>query len=304
MSRQQPPPAFQFYPKDYLSSRAVSCMTLEERGAYVNLLCHAWLSDDPGTLPDDPKILAALSGLGEAWPGHALAIAQAFIGHDGKWIQGRMKAERQAQIERRNSLSRRGRSGAKSKWAKEKDGRAINRPLADACLPMASSSSSSSSSSIAESTSQELAVAGATTGAEWDRRFQEWWKIYRKGHKQPALKNWRKIRPHTTAMFEAIMSGTTRYLEAALETNRIRLDGQGFITARAWDGFEEGEKPGVEGQCARWEKGGKHGGPPSRPVMDTSSPLPPMPSEAQRLEHIQKAKDAMSNLSRTHREAD
>jgi hypothetical protein len=144
-----------------------------------------------------------------------------------------------------------------------------------------------------------LAVAGATTAFPWDLRFEEWWKLYRKGRKQAALKRWRQISPRSAVQLEAIMVGTARYLQSKRVREGFKQDAENFLSKRGWD-LEEGA---TEDEWARWEKGGKHGGPPSRPVMDTSSPLPPMPSESQRLEHIQKAKDAMSNLSRTHGKA-
>ena len=43
------PPAFQFYPKDFLSDINVSVMSMEERGIYITLLSHCWLE---GWLPN------------------------------------------------------------------------------------------------------------------------------------------------------------------------------------------------------------------------------------------------------------
>ena len=53
-------PAFQFYPKDWLSSQRVAAMSSAQKGVYIDLLCHAWLADDCG-LPDDDKVLLRLS---------------------------------------------------------------------------------------------------------------------------------------------------------------------------------------------------------------------------------------------------
>jgi uncharacterized protein YdaU (DUF1376 family) len=52
------PPAFQFYPKDWLSDDRVQSMTPAQRGAYIDLLCHNWLN---GSLPIDPHDLAHLA---------------------------------------------------------------------------------------------------------------------------------------------------------------------------------------------------------------------------------------------------
>lgn len=101
------PPSFQFYPRDFLSSRAVSLMTPEARGGYVMLLCHAWLSEDPGVLPGDDESLAVLSGLGARWGLCRAAISRAFTIDSRGWVQPRMLEERLAQ-ERRFRQAQRG----------------------------------------------------------------------------------------------------------------------------------------------------------------------------------------------------
>lgn len=60
------PPYFPFYVGDFLSSRAVAQLTLEQIGAYTLLLCWQW--DDPAcSLPLDPGVLGYLSRLGDRW---------------------------------------------------------------------------------------------------------------------------------------------------------------------------------------------------------------------------------------------
>jgi hypothetical protein len=54
-------PAFQWYPKDILSSSRVAEMTLEEEGAYRRALDFCWLH---GTLPNDAERLARIIGKG------------------------------------------------------------------------------------------------------------------------------------------------------------------------------------------------------------------------------------------------
>lgn len=73
-----PFPSFHWYPKEWLSSTARALMTLEQQGAYLNLLSHAWLADPPCTLPDDDRALAQLSGLGDRWPESAAVIREWF----------------------------------------------------------------------------------------------------------------------------------------------------------------------------------------------------------------------------------
>jgi uncharacterized protein YdaU (DUF1376 family) len=115
------PPAFQFYPRDFVSDPAVLLMTPEERGGYVMLLCHAWIAAEPGVLPDDDRTLAILSGLGDRWLACRPALERAFDLTNGRWVQKRMVRERHAQKTRVGIASRVGRLGAKARWHKDKD---------------------------------------------------------------------------------------------------------------------------------------------------------------------------------------
>lgn len=50
-------PAFQFYPKDYLSDMNVQALTIEQEGCYIRLLSYCWLE---GHIPNDLAILSRL----------------------------------------------------------------------------------------------------------------------------------------------------------------------------------------------------------------------------------------------------
>ena len=54
-------PAYQWYPKDALTSQRLGEMTLEEEGAYRRALDSCWLA---GSLPNDPVRLARIIGKG------------------------------------------------------------------------------------------------------------------------------------------------------------------------------------------------------------------------------------------------
>lgn len=106
-------PAFSFYPKDWLSDAHVKAMTLEERGAYVELLCIYWLEDG---LPSDVARLARLVGVperrfGKLWP----ALAPCFRVEGDRLIQKRVEAEKAKQAEFRRSQSEKGAKGGKSR---------------------------------------------------------------------------------------------------------------------------------------------------------------------------------------------
>jgi uncharacterized protein YdaU (DUF1376 family) len=88
------PPAFLFYPKDYLADVNVVLMPLETEAAYWRLICHCWIE---GSLPNDPARLAVLVRLtpeafaARIWP----AIAACFTVDDaGRLRHPRLERER------------------------------------------------------------------------------------------------------------------------------------------------------------------------------------------------------------------
>ncbi len=89
-------PAFQFYPKDFLSDEKQISMSLAAVGIYMRLICHCW---NEGSLPADPGVLARLSGatkrqIAELWP----SIAPCFkTNEDGRLIHPRLEREREKQ---------------------------------------------------------------------------------------------------------------------------------------------------------------------------------------------------------------
>ena len=148
------PPAFQWYPKDFLTDENVRVMSLQERGAYITLISLCWLE---GTLPADSGRLAKLCGSTAAafrriWP----AIEPCFQVHaerPDRLIHQRLERERQVQAAWRAKSSKGG------KVKRDKAG-ATPLPIGKGGTPVVatihepqpcSSSSSSSSSSSASS---------------------------------------------------------------------------------------------------------------------------------------------------------
>lgn len=109
-------PAFQFYPKDFLSDSNVLRMSMEARGIYITLLSLAWLD---GAVPVDPTELARLVNLpdkqfAKVWP----SIRVCFQERDGQLVQPRLEAERAKQADFRRRQSDRGSRGADQRWRK------------------------------------------------------------------------------------------------------------------------------------------------------------------------------------------
>ena len=153
-------PAFQFYPKDFLTDDKVLIMNPEIRGLYITLLCVDWIQDgfDPG-----PNWFRGLTLAGFEWHEDDgafretdKAIAQlsgCFVPHptkEGFVTNPRLLKERAGQATRSAERAKAGRKGADNRWKVNNnnklasDGRAIAQPMAND----GSSSSSSSSSSI------------------------------------------------------------------------------------------------------------------------------------------------------------
>jgi len=122
-------PAFQWYPKDYLSDENVALMTLEQEGAYTRLLNYCWLQ---GSIPSDIDALARLcrvsaEDMDRIWPG----VEKCFQGRGERLTHGRLEKERRKQSSYRDAKKAAGVAGAKARWEKEENGSATDLPLAN-----------------------------------------------------------------------------------------------------------------------------------------------------------------------------
>ncbi len=100
-------PAFQFYPKDFLSDEDQAVMSCEQAGAYIRLICHAW---NEGSIPDDAVKCARLAGSdpkrfsAHVWPSVRLCFRPVPIFVDdpefgSRLIHPRLEKEREKQLE-------------------------------------------------------------------------------------------------------------------------------------------------------------------------------------------------------------
>lgn len=153
-------PAFQFYPKDFLTDAKVIIMPPEIRGLYITLLCIDWLEDGfpkEQMLPLSGFVRHDQNGNLRDELSHSSAIAQlspCFMAHPSKvgyLTNPRLRKERIGQEHRRLERVESGKKGAISKWNRDLPrmalpsschGSAILLPMAQ---PMANDGSSSSS---------------------------------------------------------------------------------------------------------------------------------------------------------------
>lgn len=145
-------PAFQFYPKDFLSDSNVLEMSMLERGVYITLLCICWTE---GSLPSAADRLANMVSIppkqfAKCWP----VIRECFTERDGRYVHLRLDREREKQAEHRRRQSDKGSRGAEKRWQRDSTGiaTAIAQAIPD------DGSSSASASAISD---QPTAVAAA-----------------------------------------------------------------------------------------------------------------------------------------------
>jgi uncharacterized protein YdaU (DUF1376 family) len=138
-------PAFQFYPKDFLTDENVRVMSLQERGAYITLICLCWTE---GSLPSDANRLARLCGIPSTmfrklWPAIAVCFREA---GDDRLIHPRLERER----EKQTSYRRRQSDAATLRWSQRHAtavasySQATSEPMPETCHRNALLSSSSS----------------------------------------------------------------------------------------------------------------------------------------------------------------
>ena len=124
-------PSMPFYVNDYLSSPRVRLLTLELRGAFVELLCYCW-SSQSASITDDDDALATLSGLGrEKWHSYgSRALRPLFCAHPE--MAGCLTNEKVFKVwsERvafRKAKSIAGSAGNKKRWSRSHSDTFANR---------------------------------------------------------------------------------------------------------------------------------------------------------------------------------
>lgn len=125
-------PAFQFYPKEFLTDGNVAGMSLQERGAYITLICLCW---QEGTIPSDPRRLANMVGLpyrafARLWPAINVCFRDSQV--TGRLVHPRLEKERVKQEDFRKRQAH----AAASRWDKPNGSQPHPEPMPDACSPI------------------------------------------------------------------------------------------------------------------------------------------------------------------------
>lgn len=140
-------PAFQFYPKDFLTDEKVVLMSNTEVGIYMRLLCFCWLE---GTLPLETESLARMARMPlkqftKLWERSVLRSCFQ-VSEDGRLHHKRLDLERQNQQEHTRRQGDRGRAGAEARWHKHGASNAQAMPSDGGARMLGDGSSSPSSS--------------------------------------------------------------------------------------------------------------------------------------------------------------
>lgn len=112
---QEKSPAFQFYSKDWVSG-STRLMSLEARGAYIDMISFCWHHNG---LPVDHDQLAKLIGVSRhRWDGLWTQFKQHWIVRDGKYFNIRQETERLKQATFRTEAQAAGKASAEARRAK------------------------------------------------------------------------------------------------------------------------------------------------------------------------------------------
>lgn len=111
-------PSFPFYVNNFLASERVMCMTTEQIGAYVLLLCYQWNSELQSVKDDDEWMRMATKSNGR-WDEIGPAVKACFL--PVKDQPGRLRNERLHKCwlemqKYRKEASEAGKEGAKRRW--------------------------------------------------------------------------------------------------------------------------------------------------------------------------------------------
>jgi len=102
------------YVNDFIASTMV--MSAAERGAYISLLCHAWIDDG---LTSDKAKLARLAGCDRMEL--KAALERFYLDESGRYRHKRMEEVREEVMENRKKLTKAGKKGAEARWKPDTD---------------------------------------------------------------------------------------------------------------------------------------------------------------------------------------
>jgi len=251
------PPAFQFYPKDWLSDSNVIAMSRETEGDYIRLLATCWLE---GSIPREPRALIKLlklpTDIDEPYDlDFVEKCFQVDPKDETKLIHKRLKKELKKQKNWRKKSSDGGKKSAKLRKEKALLASTVVEP------PLQPNGNTSSSSSSSSSSSKNTHKTDGEKLKEIKEAFNQDWETLprRDSDKHQALIEYMGTvggdLKHNRPLFQAKVAEYSRSVKG--RENRYIKTGLVFI--EQWQGLEIDEptnngqpKPNPSGQ--EWKK--------------------------------------------------
>lgn len=189
-------------------STAFKDMTLEEQGAYRNLLDELWLRD--GVLPNDERILARLCGDALAWPRVRDAVLKHFRLSAAGWVN-----DTQAEVQRQ-SLRR---AGNQRNYRQRQKFQLISPLAADNAADNAAGNKAVSPSPVrTERLKNSLSVRPTVPAAAPVKEFLTWFQAEykRRRHGADYLVKWPRDAPLVKQMLHATSLDRLKLLAQAM----------------------------------------------------------------------------------------
>jgi uncharacterized protein YdaU (DUF1376 family) len=182
-------PAFQFYPRDFLTDENVLAMGPYERGLYITLLSIAWLE---GSIPSDFDKLSRIlfvdrEQLERSWP----SLAPCFLEGDlGRLVNPRLERERRSQAKYRKQQSVKGLKSAAVRRSTTVQPRFNHGSTGGQPAPVQPEGNSSSSSSSSSSIEETPSPTPSPNGKGADPEYEELERLLAEG-RDPTQHGWR-----------------------------------------------------------------------------------------------------------------
>lgn len=201
------PPAFQFYPKDFLTDDKVAVMNLEEKGAYIILLSYCWNNNG---LTKNQNELKNMCGNPKNWERIWGKVGKCFYEKKEKYFNKRLEKEykKQKAWRKKSQLGgiQSGISRGKKLELNMKDGSTKSKP------------NTNSSVSSLHSSSTNKKNKNIYTQKELDSLFEKWFKRYpRIEDKGKAREKWMhlvKIKDVDPQLLEDALTGYINCLKS------------------------------------------------------------------------------------------
>ena len=202
------PPGFPYFPlyvKDWLTGQSTALMLPEAKGAFVDLLAHAWLADPPCTLPDDDRSLSKLSGLGAKWRRIGPSLREQFELVEGRLRNAKQWAVWQDMMTHRERRKGAGRKGNEARWGSQCESQSdrIGSRI-DVAKP---------SPALAFALASSTTTTRQSASPKYDQIFEEAWGSYPKRPNNSKSAAWRQWLARVGEGVDPLdmLEGTRRY---------------------------------------------------------------------------------------------